>query len=213
MIRPLIGIPSPRDIPDFADATSKLPADKLWIKYHGEREAYRVMRKMFLGAKKYTHLAILPDDLIATPHDYEILMKDIEEFDYPLIAGTCNLLYNDPRYITCKKLPLSYMNSAMFLIPPEELFTGEPIKQVEFDGFAFTFIRRDIVKQIEFHSKLYSSTAFDNAFAEECKIRGIPMRVDVRAKMLHLANRLGNGSHENMGFGLKSTLKFEPYSN
>lgn len=208
----LIAIPSPRDLPDFIEATAKIPCDKLWIKYHKEREAYRVMRKLFLSAKSYSHLVILPDDLIVTPKDYEILLNDIKEFNFPLIAGTCNLLYNDPRYITCKKLPLSYMNSAMFLYPPEELFAGEPIKQVEFDGFAFTFIRRDIVKQIEFHSKRYSSTAFDNAFAQECLERGIPMRVDVRAKMLHLANRLGNGSHECWGNGKKPTLKFEPYS-
>jgi len=212
MVRPLIAIPSPRDIPDFAEATAKLPCDKLWIKYHNEREAYRVMRKLFLGAKVYDYLCILPDDLIATPHDYEILVKDIEQFNFPLIAGTCNLLYGDKRYITCKKLPLSYMNSAMFLMPPEELFAGDSIKQVEFDGFAFTFIRRDIVKQIEFHSKRYSSTAFDSAFAQECLERGIPIRVDVRAKMLHLANRLGNGSHECWGHGKKPELRFEPFT-
>jgi hypothetical protein len=207
MIRPLLCSASPRDIHDFQEAIAKIPCDKLFAKYHTEREAYRVLRKMFLGAKQYTHMILCPDDLIVTPKDYEILLKDVEEFDYPIIAGTCNLVYGESRYITGKTV-----SPKLELYTPEELFSGEPIKLCEFDGFAFSFIRRDIVKQIEFHSKRYMSTAFDNAFALDCHERGIPMRVDTRAKMLHLANRLGNGAHENMGFGKKPTLIFERYN-
>ena len=211
MVRPLIAIPSPREIPDFIEATAKIPCDKLWIKWHKEREAYRVMRKLFLSAK-YDYLCILPDDLIATPNDYETLLKDVEEFDYPVLAGTCNLRYNDDRYITAKQVVNPWMMPAA-LYTKEELFSGERIKRVAFDGFAFTFIRKDVVKKIEFHSTRYMTTAFDNAFALECQNRGIPIHVDTSVRMLHLGARLGLGIQENWGVGIKKpTVVFEEYS-
>ena len=166
---------------------------------------------MFLSAKKYTHMVIAPDDLIVTTKDFDILMNDVKEFDYPTIAGTCNLQYGDPRPITGRQLVNPWLMPVV-LYSMEELEYGDPIKKVGFDGFAFTFIRRDVVKQIEFHSRRYMSSAFDNAFAQECHEHDIPLRVDCRAKMLHLANRLGTGGHENWGNGKKPYLKFERYS-
>lgn len=207
MIEPLICSASPRDIPDFTAAIKKIPVDKLFAKYHTEREAYRVLREMFLDTKKYTHMIICPDDLIVQVKDYEILLNDVKEFDYPVIGGIFNINYqNMDTYVAAKKL------SPFRLFTNEELFADGPIKQVAFDGFAFTFVRRDVVKDIEFHSKEYSSTAFDVAFATECQKYDIPIHVDTRAKMLHLANRKGDGTHENMGFGKKPTLIFEQYN-
>ena len=207
MVKCLIGIPSIRDIPDFKEAIDKIPCDKLWIKYHREREAYRVMRKMFLGTKSYDYLIICPDDLIVTPKDYEILYNDVKEFDFPVIGGIFNISYdNRDSYAAAREL-VPYIP-----LTPQELFTGDPIKFVASDQFAFTFVRRDVVKMIEFHSKRYSSTAFDQAFALECDDHVIPKRIDVRANMLHLANRKGNGQFEYSGLGVKRpTMIFQPF--
>jgi len=210
-VNPLICSASPRDIPEFLEAAAKLPADKLFAKYHTEREAYRLLRKYFLGAKQYTHMVLLSDDLIVTPKEYEMLLNDVKEFDYPVIAGTCNIQYDTPNdYVTGKTIRYGRF---VDLYKKEELFKGDPIKFCEFDGFALTFIRRDIVKKIEFHSKMYTSTAFDYAFAQECLDRGIPQRVDTRVKMLHLACRKGAAKQENWGVGIKPpTMIFERYN-
>jgi hypothetical protein len=196
----LIGIPSPRDIDDFTNSINKLPTDKFWAKYYNEKDAYQIIRDFFLASPEYDYLCICPDDLIVTPRDYEILTKDIEEFDFPVLAGICNMTYDSKEYLTASVLDPHRR------FTHEELFSGEPIKQVEFDGFAFSFIRRDVAEEIEFKGE----SRFDYQFALECNNLKIPMHVDVRANMTHLANRIG--THENMQLGKKEPLiRFQQY--
>lgn len=197
---PLICSPSPRDIPNFTDAISKIPCDRFFAKYYPEPEAYKILRDFFLASTEYTHMILTPDDLIVTPKDYEILSKDIEEFDYPVLAGVCNMSYGSKDYLTASVL------NPHRRFTPDELFNGDTIKQVEFDGFAFSFIRRDVVEKIEFNGE----SRFDYDFALQCRDLGVPMHVDVRANMIHLANRIG--THENMGVGTKEPfIRYQQY--
>ena len=87
--RVLIAIPSPRDLPQFAEAVNKIPADKLFCKYMHEQQAYDTIRENFLTSanEQYTHLAILPDDLIVTPYHWQQLVEDLHEYDFPVLCG------------------------------------------------------------------------------------------------------------------------------
>jgi hypothetical protein len=148
-------------------------------------------------------MIICPDDMIPTVSDYELLLKDIEDFDFPVIAGITTINYQSKEYVAAIELdPHQRFTN-------EELLNGKPIKQVEYDGFAFSFIQRDIVKKIEFHGD-EDGGRLDYAFAKECYDHYIPMFVDTRARMIHLANRIG--THENMGLGIKEPMiRFQQY--
>lgn len=191
-MKPLICVPSPRQIPEFQEAINKIDCPKLFAKYYPEPKAYEILREMFLDATDYTHMVIIPDDLIVSTHDFGTLGFDLMEFDFPVLAGTCRLSYTSQDWITAKKLdPHERFTST-------ELFTGIPIKKVEFDGLACSFIRRDVVEQIEFTAQ----SRFDFEFAKKCLDLDIPMHVDSRVVLTHLANRVG--TFENWGVGVEA---------
>lgn len=188
-VRPLICVPSPRDIPDFKEAIDKIECPKLFAKYYEEPKAYEILRDMFLSTD-YTHMAIVPDDLIVSREDFGTLCFDLTEFDFPVLAGTCRLDYKSDVWITGKKLDQHERFTTA------DLFSGVPIKKVEFDGLACSLIRRDVVEQIEFTGQ----SRFDFEFAKKCMELDIPMHVDTRVVMTHLANRIG--TYENWGVGI-----------
>jgi hypothetical protein len=106
-INPLVCSPSPRDLPEFYHFFNKITRfDKYQVKYYYEINAYTNIRDYFLAHEEYTHLVLYPDDLLATNDDFDILIKDIEEYDYPTISGICNLTYIQMDLISaCPTLP------------------------------------------------------------------------------------------------------------
>ena len=86
MVKPLIFIPSVRDLPEVKEAVDKLPYDKLWVKYMKQGQAYVTGRNFFLSHPEYTHLVINPDDLIVTEEQIEQLLSDTQIF---VISGWC----------------------------------------------------------------------------------------------------------------------------
>ena len=86
----LIGIPSPRDIPNFKLAIDRINYDKLWVKYMGyQYDPYGQMRDFFLQHDEYTHFAICQDDLILHPKGVQTLIDDLEL--YPIISACFNV--------------------------------------------------------------------------------------------------------------------------
>ena len=72
-MKPLLVIFNPRSIPEFYKAIEKINGiSKLWIKYFPQDEAYNKAREFFLQSD-YTHLMILPDDLIVTQADVDAI--------------------------------------------------------------------------------------------------------------------------------------------
>jgi hypothetical protein len=196
----LIGIPSPRDIPDVLEAMRKIECDKIWAKYYNEYDAYQHIRNFFLKYTKYTHLVIIPDDLVVTPLHFGWLRFKSYSCNYPVLSGTCNAAYNTERdKFVCRK------NSANDPpMPKEELdafANKDPVQEMAFEGFACCFIRRDVVEKIDFRG-MFTKTAFDLTFAEDCKRQGIPVMVDTRIRILHLRNRVDGGDMECRGLGI-----------
>ena len=202
--KPLIAIPSPRDLPEFAAAVDKLPADKLFVKYMREQQAYDVIRQYFLTHREYDYLAILPDDLIVTPYHWHQLMSDLHEFNFEVLCGLCNLDISQEHKgmlnVCVRHLPSrsALTRSYDWLIeggPEHQAYLDcmdPPIIQVAFAGFPFMFIRRDVVAQIEFKDDLIwnphkvSGCCVDVIFTADCHDLGIPIYCDLRCRMNHL---------------------------
>jgi hypothetical protein len=188
-VRPLICSASPREIPEFIEAMNKLPYDKCMAKYYYEAEAYKELLEYFLAHKDYTHMAIIPDDLVVHREGFELLKQDLEEHDYPVLEGICNLLYNDTERCgpTLNGGPSFYTKDALLEVVEKQ---GDII-QVVSEGFACLFIRRDILEKHPdaLRGMPNTNTSFDWAFSLTCLQKGIPIRVDTRAGFLHLAGR------------------------
>lgn len=185
-MRVLIGIPSPRDIPEFIDAMAWINDDKVWIKYYDEYTAYKYIRMFFLKHEEYTHLCIIPDDLIVKREQFNKLKEGIQ--DHFIFSGVCNTDYHRQDVLACrqngKNLSATDQNG---------------IQKVEFEGFSCCFIRRDVVEKIV----LDGEGGFDNILAKECRELDIPMYVDTTVKLLHLAGRSGIAVLEHSGIGLR----------
>lgn len=210
LIRPLIAIPSPRDIPFVKENLDTIKLPKLWVKYFRESDAYKIIQDYFLEHKEeYTHLIISPDDLVVTDKDYQALVKTIHDFGgpekIPVLAGVCNI-HNTPGYVTQLAICIDHV------IHPqrrrrhyiwsdmrhpnwrEKGYDKLRLLEVKFSGFAFQFIRRDIVEKIGLQGDLQyngfyrdaQDCSFDVIFSWMCLENNIPLYVNPQVKMLHL---------------------------
>lgn len=185
--------------------------DKYWVKYHSnEVELYNIARERFLITEEYTHLVILPDDLIITQDDYDTLCDDIKRFDFKVLGCIANLdnqEQNKGLYSTQVNDVLDAMDAGnvrynwMHENQRIKLMKKNPIQKVMFSGFAFMFIRRDIVKRIPFNSIAYSACCLDTRFCWDCYQLKIPIFCDFRVVGKHL--KIKDGVYEHWGVGIK----------
>lgn len=202
MSNPLIFIPSPRSIPEFEDATDKLNADKLWLKFYPEEEAYEVARHWFLAHEEFTHLAILPDDLLVSEQDLIHLKQDSEYFD--VINGWCrNTIRLTPWWTGEPEIEdQADTNISLRSLPPDPPIQGQyedyqfesvestlqlatviSIVPVLYAGFPFTFISRKIVEQVPFRR---DGCCVDSCFALDLYEAGIKQYCDLRVRTVHM---------------------------
>jgi hypothetical protein len=212
IINPLVCILQPRDIPQFTDSVkSELQiADKYWIKYHVQGLAYDKMREIFLKHTEYSHLVILPDDLIITKEAYARIYDDLTRNDYSVISGWCNLDRDNPTLsnICIDDLPpnpphlgklTDYKFATMQELTDLRKKFGWQVIEVKYAGFPLTFIRRDVVEQIPFRED--DGCCPDSLFAIDLHDKKIPQFVDLGAKMYHM--KLADNEYENMQVGIK----------
>ena len=203
-VNPLIGIPSPRHIPIVVEALNKVKQDKLWLKDNfDELQVYELMRNYFLKNTKYTHLVILPDDLLVDIEAFEKLITDLKKKDYPVLSGICN--FNCDKWETYNidlAIDYNHQTGKAYLlaneIPHFDYYvpTGKlkGIKRVAFSGFPITFIRRDVVEKIPFGS---TGKGIDSQFSVDLLKKKIDQYVDFDARSLHLK---GIENCEDIGF-------------
>jgi hypothetical protein len=162
-----------------------------------------------LKEKEFTHLVILPDDLLVTPQAFALLKRDLEEEekDYPYLAGICNAKYGEDR-VACKDTLGGGFITNEHLDEVRMNQGGHPIVKLRHDGFACSFIRRDVVEKIEFGVMM--TTAVDHHFALNCYKLGIPIHVDTRARMTHLCEQPPYGNFEYFKVGReKPYMRYE----
>lgn len=216
IVNPLICVLSPRNITLVKEGHNTFKdVPHLWIKYLKAYQAYRILTDYFMKNQEYTHLVISPDDLIVKREHYEALVKDLEQEDYPVLGGVCNVdvIHENLLAITVNSKP-HVIRRIRFVQPTPDGYAwvtrdeveGKGIIEVQFAGMPFLFIRRDIVEQIPLKgdtpydpNPLVRATmphAFDCAFCWECRARKIPIHVDTRVRMLHLN---GTGLRDQIG--------------
>lgn len=187
--------------------------DKLHLKFYDKPSVLAQTHKFFMAHKEYTHMIIVIDDEVCPPDSVKILMKTLLQYDLPILCGCfnyCNTGIEKGTYYCgwCKrgehhKLlnvtfdPIDFvaenkarlagdgngMIDAFHFVTEEWRLKHPIIKQVWFQGFPLTFIRRDIYEKIGF--KYNGST--DMPWAMDCSKAGIPQFCDFSLKIQHLA--------------------------
>lgn len=200
-MKPLIFVPSPRDLPVFEEAIDKLKFDKLLVKYYPEIVAYTIGSSWFLNHKEYSHFVVLPDDLIVTETDLNhLLYGDIAYCD-DVISGWCR---NTVRLKDDWKGPPETEETAAsnisFILPPNPPISGtyeqynfislryigdskDNIIQVKHSGFGPMIIPRQVIERIPFRS---SGCCVDSHFALDLDSEGIPQYCDLRVRTTHI---------------------------
>lgn len=203
----LILNPSPRKIKVFQVKLDKLNQkyDILRIKNDfDEKHAYNSGRDWFLKHIEYTHMAILPDDLLVEVKNVEKLISDLEEFDYPVLSGICNFAMSTKNFFSTMTAIEYTKYEAVDMLAMDgrfdyfkDVMTRERWKKIKEDmkdkpnriirvawsAFPFTIIRRDIVEKIEFGSNLMG---VDTVFFQSCINNSIPTYADLDVEMLHI---------------------------
>ena len=204
-MNPLIFIPSPRDIPEFLEATDKIECDKLWLKYHPEDEAYRIARDWFLHTgTDYTHLAILPDDLIITQENFDTLSKSAEYYD--IISGWCRntIRLRDDWKGELETEETADSSFSIDTLPPNPPYQGTydkfnflSVKTVQkmidygisyvpvlFSGFPLIFIARHMVRAIPFRTS--EGCCVDSCLALDIYRLGFHQFVNLNVRTTHI---------------------------
>lgn len=224
--RVLIAIPSPRDLPQFAAAVDQIPTDKLFCKYMHEQQAYETIRASFLENEQYTHLAILPDDLIVTPYHWSQLLFDLHEYQFPVLCGVCNLdqsqehkgmlnvCINHKPSISRDQSKRTYEWIIEGSDQHEKLMDKTPpIIKVMFAGFPFMFFERSVIEQFEFKDdrKPYNplkniGCCIDVMTCADLYDLDIPIHCDLRVRMQHL--KIDDSRVEGRMVGIKNPLVY-----
>jgi hypothetical protein len=201
-MNPLIFIPSPRDLPEFNEATAKLPYDKLWSKYYNEDDAYRNGRAWFLEHQEYTHFLILPDDLIVRDDDIRMLSRISESF---VMSGWCRNTIRKNLYWKGAPETEAMADSCISIecLPPDPPYQGTYDKfqfmsvksiraavehgftaiEVKYAGFPPTVIPRRVVEKIPFRTSYGCCT--DSCFALDLAANNIKQYCDLRIRTFH----------------------------
>lgn len=203
-MKPLIFVPSPRNIEDVEDCIDLLPYDKLWVKYYPEAEAYETARNWFRQHKEYTHLVIHPDDLLVKTSDMETLIQDIEEFNFGVINGWCrNTIRLTPYWQGEQETEDQAESNISFNLPPNPPISGtysqyqfitipfidvlkqagENIIEIKYAGFPLTFISRKLVEQIPFR---WEGCCVDSCFSLDLAKNKINQHCDLRVRTVHM---------------------------
>ena len=220
-IKPLIAIPSVRDLQEFKQAIKQIKnIDKLWIKYTPAPTAYPLIRSEFLSnPNNYTHLIILPDDLIVEPDKLQYLLDDYDtalstdEKNTTILTGYCNVdvkadndkanICTEPVLVhrgarTYNWIPIQHLRTQKNNIASDQNSTDKDyLIPVKFAGFPLYIIPRNIVEQIPFRDDSnaeYQQTGvcYDVMYCHDSQEKGFKIYTDLRVDLHHL--RLSNDS-------------------
>jgi len=189
-IRPLLFIPSPRDIPEVAESIGNLKIDKLWIKYHPQLEAYE-HASIFFRNHDFTHLIIHPDDMLATQSELDQLIQDITEEPNRVIGGYCNVTAGSTDWEDANisySLPPDPPHIGTYQdyhwIPLKDLAGKSEIIKVKHSGFGLLALPRDVITKIPFRTD--SGCCPDSCLSLDLDKSGIDQYVDTRIYCKHI---------------------------
>lgn len=195
---PLLCSPSPRDIREVEEALKGIGYDILYAKYYPIEEAAKRLKQYFLEHEEYTHFIWCPDDLMVTQAHLDKLEKTLQEKNYPILSGVCNVDTDE------NKLFLSITKNLPHPTRINEFGYGwryyhwyhvsevKGIMKVNHSGNACGIFRRDIMEKLPFQddSKFNADNgrfgSVDVMISNMCAHKKIPIMVDTDVKMLHM---------------------------
>lgn len=174
------------------DLWETLPYDHLIEKFRLPLTAYQNARKFFLEHDEYTHIAVLPDDLEVTKKDIDQLVEDIENYEYQVIGGLCNIDETQPYTYNIQPLGCDYsrdhpatQKGAWYEADQLEQMKDDIIP-VGFNGFACVFIEREHFKKCSFRGSSNNGGAnMDWQLNRESVAMGVTVMCDLRVDMWH----------------------------
>lgn len=211
MINPLLFYMQAADYPDILEELDKIPCDKLIIKYMPYPWPHNLARDFFIEHEEYTHLIVMPQDILVKKEHFEALKADIEKYHYPVLSGVCNVEREGHRNFNmwniCKICPSKFRNERIYRwVPACAEKIG--IMRVGFQGMAFTWIQRNILQRVNLDGEFIfkgcihrdGSPAPDLNFSLNCLKLGIIQYANTDVRMFHYANHMpslvGKKPHE-----------------
>lgn len=206
----LIFNPSPRLIKVFESKVKQLNTkyDIYRVRFnYNEQHAYEEGRQFFLSHPEYTHLAILPDDLLIETHQVDQLVSDLENnISKPMdvLSGICNFsLVNKKFYNTLAVIPSEstpsyqmFRNQAKYMyesLTTRNRYSEGPkgIRKVLFAAFSFTIAARHVMEQFGFRpipptGQIFDGMGLDTLFYNNCLRKNITCWADYDVMLLHI---------------------------
>jgi len=222
-MKPLVFIPSPRDIHEFLECADKIKLDKYWVKYYRpEILAYQELRRFFLERIEYTHLIILPDDLIVSANDVNTLIGHVTKNpELQIVSGFCNIDTTDLKdyaniciELVSDKRPRDYYwkTFSEFDKYCQENKNEQGLIKAKFSGFPLMIIARQVIENIEFRNDSMSGISEDGCcidvtFCYDAHLKGYDIYVDPSLRLYHM--KIADGRYQNMIRDQKPYTKLE----
>lgn len=199
----LICITKAHNITEFDNAVNECLSsyDKLWVCYYNSYEARQIIKDYFLKYDEYTHLVILPDDMIVNQSAIDLLINNLEDGqNYQVLVGCCNVDNKENRdklnvslqVIHPKRVDGTYYYNFITVFDTHLIGRPQPTR-VYYQGDAFLILRRDVVDKLSFDTdyKLneiepWEGCCNDVVMSWELSELGIPIYCNLKARFQHL---------------------------
>ena len=202
--KPLIGFWHAVDLEQVKDGLNSIPCDKLQASYFPYPFPHRIIEKFFRDNKQFTHLIMIPNDLVYNNENFQKTKEIIEKYDYPVLCGLCNVdltQYKD-KWNVCQSLPeLPYTQRRYrWLAESTRKALLEKIRliPVKFAGYPALCIRRDVLDYVRINKlnntiktkelPIWESKggySNDLIFCHNLHEKGIQIMCDLENTMLH----------------------------
>lgn len=194
-MKPLIVVPSPRNLTEVERVINTLPDDKLWCKYYKpEILAYNIIQEQFMDSD-YTHIVIIPDDLLVNLKDYLILKQDMKYYPDDVISGYCNVdttQFKDYANITFDPVSPQRANRTYNWVPLADADNRNDIIEVGYAGFGMFAVPKSLFKAgIRFRNDSFNGQNWDGCcvdvmFCYDVYQKNRRVLCDLRLRSQHL---------------------------
>lgn len=197
-INPLLAYWTAVDLIAVYKGLEECPCDQIHIKYFDYPYPHRIAEDYFKAHKEYTHLILVPNDLIPSRQAYNKLLINAQKYD--VTCGVCNVdlaKYRDYLNITSNLPALEYEKRRYRWISKNRYVNM--ILKVPFAGFPMMCVARHVLEKTRINwlspqmkgenlaiwekDGGYSN---DLAFAYNLDRLGIPIMADTSINLLHL---------------------------
>lgn len=147
---PLLVYWRPKDLPEVLKGLETIPCDKLFINYFPYPYPQRITNNFFRKHTEYTHLIIIPNDLVCDVSHYNKIKSHIEKNDFEVICGVAPVDTGKRKDYWCVtvNLPSLDYDSRRYYWLSKNRYPNTLI-QVPFAGHPFMTLKRSVLDKIQ----------------------------------------------------------------